>query len=599
MRMRIVNKSTCLCNDRARDYRRSERRFNLYRPTATWKVTFACCLATLRERKCMLFGLLVRLAFCLVCSIFVSRVHSAGVPSLTPQQWKSDVRYLYEQMARNHKNLYHSTPKSAFDAAVTALQDRIPNLTAEQIEVEIAKLVAMVGDGHTVFELTVPFGMHGVQGRSFFPIELYLFSDGLFVRSADPRYAAVVGGRVVRIGSYMADEAIQIALPIVSRDNDMDAMSRVPRIFTIPELMKGLGFSPSTEEAQFTVEKNGRTSTIILKAKPYQGKEGWVDAAPGVDRRPLWQSHPGDIYWFQYFPSTRTLYVQYNAVMNKPDETIATFFDRVFAVADKSPVDRFVLDIRDNGGGDNFLNKPILLGIIRHTALDQRGKFFTIVGRQTFSAAMNLANQLERFTNVTFVGEPTGGKPNSYGDNTPIEAPNSKLKVFVSTLWWQDQDPRDNRPWIAPRIATDMSSLDYHQGRDTALEAIEEYTSNESVEERLRRDVSAHDWNRADRDLHGFLADRRNRYARIENDLNRLGYELMTQRDLEAAIKIFRLNVEAYPRSPNAYDSLGEAYMNHGDTDLAIENYKKSLELNPNNARAAETIKKLQQQKPQ
>lgn len=210
---------------------------------------------------------------------------------------------------------------------------------------------------------------------------------------------------------------------------------------------------------------------------------------------------------------------------------------------------------------------------------------------------MNLTNQLERFTNVTFVGEPTGGKPNSYGDNTPIEAPNSKLKVFVSTLWWQDQDPRDARQWIAPHIAADMSSRDYIRGSDPALKAIEEYTTSESIEERLRRDASAHDWNKAGHELHDFLADRRNRYANIENDLNRLGYELMRQRDLEAAINVFQLNVEAYPRSSNVYDSLAEAYLNHGDTDLAIENYQKSLELNSNNTSAAEAIKKLKQQK--
>jgi Tetratricopeptide repeat len=375
-------------------------------------------------------------------------------------------------------------------------------------------------------------------------------------------------------------------------------MSRASRIFTVPELMKGLGLSSSTDEAQFTIDKNGHTSTVIIRAEPYQGSTGWVNAAPGPDHRPLWQSHPGDIYWFEYLPGPRMLYVQYNAVMDKPDETIAAFFDRVFAFADKSIVNRFVLDIRANGGGNNFLNKPILLGIIRHTALDREGTFFTIIGRETFSAAMNLANQLEKFTNVTFVGEPTGGKPNSYGDNTAIEAPNSKLRVFVSTLWWQDQDPRDARPWIGPRIAADMSSLDYIQGLDPAVKEIEEYTGYESILERLHKDVSVRDWNKADQHVHEFLADRRDRYTNIENDLNRLGYELIRQQDLEAAIKIFRLNVESYPQSANAYDSLGEAYMNLGDTSLAIENYKKSLELNPNNTGATEAIRKLQQQKP-
>ena len=537
-----------------------------------------------------------RVAFCLVIFGYAIDLGAATVSSLTSEQWKSDVTFLYDQMAKKHKDLYHSTSKPEFDAVFAALEAKIPTLSAEQIEVEIAKLVAKVGDGHTAMDLTAPFGMFGLQGRLAFPVELYFFSDGLFVRSADPEYSSIVGGRVLRIGPRTVEEATKAALELVSRDNEMDATGRVHRIFMIPELMLGLGLSTSADEAQFTIEKDGRQSVVTIRAKLYQGKNGWVDAAPSKDRRPLWLSHPDDYYWYQYIPESRMLYVQYNAVANKPDETVAAFFARVFSTADQSAVDRFVLDMRGNGGGNNSLNKPILLGIIRHTALDQKGKVFAIVGRETFSAAMNLANQLERFTNVTFIGEPTGGKPNSFGDNTPIETPNSKLKVFVSTLWWQDQDPRDTRPWIAPQIAADLSSTDYFEGRDPALAEILSYATRESIEDVLRKDLDHRDWAKAHQDVLEYMADRRNRYKSVENTLNRLGYELMRRPDFDAAIRTFQLEVEAYPQSFNAYDSLGEAYMKSGDTNHALENYKKSLELNPRNLGAAEAIKKLEHQ---
>jgi hypothetical protein len=61
-----------------------------------------------------------------------------------------------------------------------------------------------------------------------------------------------------------------------------------------------------------------------------------------------------------------------------------------------------------------------------------------------------------------------------------------------------------------------MSSLDYIQGSDPVLKAIEEYTSSESIEERLRRDASVHDWNKANLELHEFLADRRNRLEIVD-----------------------------------------------------------------------------------
>ncbi len=78
-----------------------------------------------------------------------------------------------------------------------------------------------------------------------------------------------------------------------------------------------------------------------------------------------------------------------------------------------------------------------------------------------------------------------------------------------------------------------------------------------------------------------------------ENRLNNLGYMLMRQEKLMAAIEIFKLNVELYPNAWNVYDSLGEAYMNKGEKELAIANYKKSLELNPGNEGGAQMLKKL------
>lgn len=45
-----------------------------------------------------------------------------------------------------------------------------------------------------------------------------------------------------------------------------------------------------------------------------------------------------------------------------------------------------------------------------------------------------------------------------------------------------------------------------------------------------------------------------------ESELNQLGYLLVRANKFEDAVRIFQLNVEAYPRSSNAYDSLAEAY---------------------------------------
>jgi Flp pilus assembly protein TadD len=78
-----------------------------------------------------------------------------------------------------------------------------------------------------------------------------------------------------------------------------------------------------------------------------------------------------------------------------------------------------------------------------------------------------------------------------------------------------------------------------------------------------------------------------------EGELNTLGYELIRKKEFKEAIRIFQLNVEAYPHSSNAYDSLAEGYMDDGDRVRAIANYEKALQLNPKNSNSAVMLQKL------
>ena len=82
-------------------------------------------------------------------------------------------------------------------------------------------------------------------------------------------------------------------------------------------------------------------------------------------------------------------------------------------------------------------------------------------------------------------------------------------------------------------------------------------------------------------------------YDLNENEMNQVGYQLMGSDKIEEALQVFKLNVEAFPKSSNVYDSYGEAFMKLGKNEQAIENYKKSIELNPGNQGGIDMLKKL------
>lgn len=82
-------------------------------------------------------------------------------------------------------------------------------------------------------------------------------------------------------------------------------------------------------------------------------------------------------------------------------------------------------------------------------------------------------------------------------------------------------------------------------------------------------------------------------YAIKENDINRVGYQLLQDGKKKEAIEVFKINTETFPKSGNAYDSLGEAYLADGDKKLAIANYKKSVELDPTNENGKKVLAEI------
>jgi tetratricopeptide (TPR) repeat protein len=279
---------------------------------------------------------------------------------------------------------------------------------------------------------------------------------------------------------------------------------------------------------------------------------------------------------------SRTLYVAYRAVAsNDTGESNEAFFRRVFAMIDTARVDRFVLDVRENGGGNGYYNRYLVRGILERPAIDTAGKLFVIIGRRTFSAAQNLVNDLEQWSAAIFVGEPTGNAPNFFGDHEPLELPHSHLHVMVSTLWWQQQDPRDHRAWVPPQVATEMTAADYRNNVDPAMSTVLNYAGRATVARLLTEALANRDTAMLTRALLTFRSNPENRYAPVEIEVNRLGYELLRGGHADDAVRVFRLNVAEFPQSANAFDSLGAALEQMGQREEAVAAYRRAVELVP------------------
>lgn len=519
---------------------------------------------------------------------------------ITAEKWRADLQVLATELPKRHKNAFFSMTRDQFEKAVKDLDTKIPTLTNAQIGLELAKIVAMVNDGHTA--LWLPFEPNA-KFRAV-PIKLYLFKEGLFVQSAAPEYANIVGGKVLKIGNATTEKALETVGNYVSKENHFGLKNSVPMYLASPEILQALGFIKDAEKVDLLVEKDGKQFTAELKpagafadSVGHNARKNWVDARNNSkNSTPLWLKNQGNEFWFEYVAETKMLYVQLNQVANKTDETIEKFFERISEALNKNEVEKLVLDIRNNGGGNNGLVPFIIRTVIKNDKIDQRGKFFVIIGRQTFSAAQNLVNELEKYTKVTFVGEPTGSRVNMYGDARPLTLPNSQFRVNISTLWWQNMVELDRRQWTAPNVASELTFADYVHNIDTPMQAILNYKPQKSLREIALELFQANDLKSFRAKAIEYKNNPANQFQSIEAEINTFGYRLMQMQKMDEAIEMFKLNTELYPDSPNVFDSLGEALANAGKREEAIKAYEKALQLAPNYPSAVEALAKLKGQ---
>ncbi len=512
--------------------------------------------------------------------------------------WRQDLRIIAEEVPARHPDAFYRMSKPGWDSAVISLDARLPQMTRNQAMVAFMQLVAMINDGHTsINPLFDPaLDVH------YYPLELHLFDDGLYVKSAAPAYASIVGTRVIRIGSTTAEDAIRRVGTTVSHENEWFARAWAPGRLSFAEILDGLGIANVSQPLALVIERNGRqeTASIGVAGKYVPGghnplagipKAGWTDMGPGSSS-PLWMKNPGMPYWSEYVSADSTLYVSYRGVINMPRPTNQQFWQSVFATADSLPVNRLVLDLRENPGGNSFYNRQVVRGIVARPNLDQRGKLFVVTSGKTFSAAMNLVLDLEAWTNATTVGEPTGNATVFYGDHAQVRLPVSGITVNVSTLPWYPDDPRDTRSFIAPRVYTPMTAAQYRAGIDPAMTAILSRGTGPALGAQLERLVLASDTLAAARLIAAESAKPENRFATPEAEVNTLGYRLNSHQQ-DAALTVFRLNTRAFPRSANTWDSLGEALVAAGQRDAGIAAYRKALEVSPGLPSAVSALARL------
>jgi hypothetical protein len=387
---------------------------------------------------------------------------SSSWNELTPEQWAKDLDFLGAELPKKHKNLFHRISETEFRARIEELKAKLPALGPDETLAGLMKIVAAVGDSHTTV---------GYRPQQGLPLMLYWFKDGISIVNTTAEYKDILYGKITAFEGKPIEDVVAAVSALIPHENEAQVKNHLPNLLTDIVLLHGLGLIPSQAAASLTVlTEAGRMVTLEMKPLLFSSKPEWLVNTSDESGAPLYLKNRRLFYWYEILPDSRVLFFKYNSCQDMKDQPFSDFIKKLFADVDAAKVEKIIVDLRHNGGGNSAIFARFLEELKKRPALLRKGRIYVLVGRRTFSSAILNALDLKKETPAVFAGEPTGGKPNHYGEIQSFRLPQSGLAVTYSVKYFQviDSDPDS----LVPDILVEPALADYLKKTDPVLDRV-------------------------------------------------------------------------------------------------------------------------------
>jgi hypothetical protein len=376
-------------------------------------------------------------------------------------RWRQDLEYLAANLTRLHANAFHTVPRPVFEDQVRALLDSIPRLDDHEVLVRMAGIVASVGDAHTSMGASS-------RGAARLPIMFRWFSDGLYVTAAVRAFEHLAKAEILSIEGTQVGRALGTIGAVVSHENEVGLRVAGTGYLRNVDVLHALGLIQRRDSASLTFRTvDGDTTVVRLPALGEIPRDEWT--VPTIEQ-PLYWQRLGEPFWDDTLDSGRTLYVRYRRCTDPWG--FWGFARRIGRKLEDARLQRLIIDFRGNGGGNSWQFTYLLLGKIRRSRLNDRGRLFGLVDEATFSSAALNAAELRRETAAILVGQSASGRATGYGNVRAFTLPNSGFTVWYASAYFPPDPELGGEGSLKPDMEVPLSSAAYFGGLDRALDTI-------------------------------------------------------------------------------------------------------------------------------
>ncbi|MHA7813358.1 MAG: S41 family peptidase [Phycisphaerales bacterium] len=402
-----------------------------------------------------------------LCTVMLCIVSAGSGAQIAPAQWAADLDALADGLLQRHPNFYTKTSVEDFEDALLALHDRLGTLDDQLIAMEFSRLVALGGDAHT----TVGFGEIGTSMRRL-PIRIMVMEDGVFVTFATREHQELIGSRLVSINGVEIEEVLERVSVLFAYENDSKKRGTSAWYGTLLPALRAVGVieDHDSQTLRVTLKQGGEAETHELACEPKNRGQQWISFVQLLEQPwPIAYRKQRGYYQTDYIAEHETFYIAYNRCREAEDLPMERLVEFVMSKCDELDARRIIIDLRFNGGGDETVIWPLWQALEKSERFKDPGDIIGLISRQTFSSAMSNSHQLRDSCGAVLIGEPTGGKPNHFGQLSSFQLPNSGLTISHSTRWFQKVEGDPDA--VHPDVLIPWQSGPLFEGEDPVLDA--------------------------------------------------------------------------------------------------------------------------------
>lgn len=360
----------------------------------------------------------------------------------------------------NHPDMFFKLSETDWQNQIADIQGQISTISSLGFLFETTKMVATLGDQHTY--MIMPDHL-----LKQFPFEVWWDEERAIVVKATTSYQQFLGHEVKSIDGAPMTEIRETVMQYLASENDYWKVGISPLYLAFSEIMEyeGLIASADVANVEFIAPDGSQSNVDVATAI---GESQMLAIESTMDTVPAYFENINSNYSVQLVEDD--VYIQYNSAFDINLYPLTSLLSDLQFIVGNNTVENVIVDIRFNHGGqiDHFL--PVI-EYLASTEFNNPEDLFVLTGRNTFSSGVGTTYSFNDLTEATFVGMPTGGKPNGFSNVVGLGLSYSQNSLFLSLDYLQvtEGDPET----FMPDHLTPFTQNDFLTGADPALTYID------------------------------------------------------------------------------------------------------------------------------